>query len=61
MQETILHLMSQLQDCIVSLIVIQQIEHFRLEWKDKNLMIQMVQKSLKKIEIKKFYIQIIKF
>ena len=56
--EAVLCALNQLQVCIVSLILIEPIQHFTLQLKEGNLMIQTTQKLLKKIEIKKFYVEI---
>ena len=56
--EAVLRVINQLQDCIVSLIPIQRIQHFTLQLKEENIMIQTTQKLLQKIEIKKFCVEI---
>ena len=56
--ETVLSAKTQFQDCIIALIPIQQIQHFTLELKEENFVIQNIQKLLKKIETKTFYIKI---
>ena len=47
-----------MQDCIVSLDVMDQIQQFWLELKGENLLFQTMQKSLKNIDVKQFYSEI---